>query len=714
MMSSARSLLLPASNCVRMTQHSRSLRSFTCGISSLQVSTLSKKPFINHRLQAHQGPSFWRPSTSISKSFFSSLVKAISNPRQPIRILFASQGGTAQLFAHQLHEALEEQDESRAVTVQGMHESKTPDQLLTPGDSLHVFLVSVAGVGEPPDNGREFYEWIMTETENEKLKSTDLSKLEYAVFGLGNENAHPLTYNVIGKTLDQRLEDLGASRIMELGLGDDGDCIEDDFDIWMENLCKVLSGEASAAESTTPAASVEEVPVSSKDEDKGAASETSEKLEDTLTVSCPGIALAPCGTRMVSSKYPILNLKPAESDVVRGDLFHLQGTDQQFYRDDTAHFDVVSNKLLTVNAGETGLHELRVSLHDHYNQKNATYEAGDHLIVYPRNSQCIVESYLNVLDVNRHAIIDKNQPDSPSYPHPVGLTIYETLSHCVDLGAVPSPSFARMITGRKQLDYKNEIANPRRTVIDLLHESGKRLSLEDLLYNLTPMRHRYYSIASSPLRHPDEIYLVFRPVKYMSSKGILREGVCTSYMSYKGVVAGDEFASIAAVVNPNPTFRLPEDPETSVLMVAGGCGIAPIRAFLEERIGMDVAKYGPAMLYLGFRNPDDEVYKKIVQEAIDKGAVTDAKVSFSFGCTSPDQKCMLVTELVRSEGAAVWKHIEGGGYTYLCGGARTFGAAIENELLEIIQEYGKMDSDQATSYMRNLIDSGRLCEDLAD
>lgn len=97
-----------------------------------------------------------------------------------------------------------------------------------------------------------------------------------------------------------------------------------------------------------------------------------------------------------------------------------------------------------------------------------------------------------------------------------GLTIYETLTHCVDLGALPSPSFARMLIGKKDIDYKSEVAYPRRTVLDLALQYGRKLSLEDLMYQVTPMKPRYYSIASSNVKHPNEIRLVYRRVQVRS------------------------------------------------------------------------------------------------------------------------------------------------------------------------------------------------------
>jgi NADPH-ferrihemoprotein reductase len=76
--------------------------------------------------------------------------------------------------------------------------------------------------------------------------------------------------------------------------------------------------------------------------------------------------------------------------------------------------------------------------------------------------------------------------------------------------------------------------------------------------------------------------------------------------------------------------------------------------------------------------------------------------------------CGLVTEQVRRYGAAFWEHCQAGGVTYLCGGARTFGVAIENEVHAIFQEHGGMLEQEATAYLQELIREGRLCEDLAD
>jgi len=659
-----------------------------------------------------------RQSASIKGRYWFSTVKALSGHDQPIKILYASQTGTAKLFAYQLNEELTDEYPERKISLSEFREVK-PDQMLEPNKALHIFLTSVAGVGEPPDNGREFYEYIM-----DKSNKNNLSGLEYAVFGLGSTAGHAAYFNVIGKSLDQRLEELGASRIMEIGLGDDGDCIEDDFDNWQDKLmtllkknsasdCDDVEQNVGAEEVIDNAASAIDV-VQQREQMQLHEAKHSDDLSsnntftDDLVIKCPG-ALSEDGTRFKSNKFQTLALLPKskENNLARHKhLFHLNNTSNQFYAEGTDSFSVIGNELLGVEAGESGIHELKLA------SPNVTYTTGDHLVVYPQNSQCIVEAYLNMLNVDGNAVIDENQPDS--YPFPKSLTIFETLTHCVDLGALPSPSFARMLIGKKDIDYKSEVAYPRRTVLDLALQYGRSISLEDLLYQASPMKPRYYSIASSSVKHPNMIRLVYRRVQYVTKLGMLREGICTNYLTHKGYIDTQEHAHIAAYVNINPTFRLPKSIDTPILMVAGGCGVAPIRALVEERVALvssqNNGKLGPAALYLGFRSPEDEVYRQTIDDAIKVGALTNAKVTYSSGCG----KNALVSDVIREDAIQVWNHFESGGVTYTCGGARSFGAAVESAFLDIVQECGEMDFAGAEQYLRKMIKDGRLMDDLAD
>lgn len=603
---------------------------------------------------------------------------------ESVEIYFASQTGTAQLFGQDLHQALEEQADFTDIQVRPMHEF---DAAAVSPEKLYLFLVSTTGVGEPPGHAAAVY--------NELTAAAPVT--HFGVFGLGNQKAHPNHYNTVAKTLNAALE-LTGKPVLPLTLGDDGDCIEDDFDQWVAQLVTVLKQDDAESSNSDAEASVCAIP---------APSTADVSTDETAKIICSG-------------KYPTIQLQEPATAVRRSNLLDAC---PELYQDGSRLYPVQANKHLSHDPVMDGLCEMQIDV------TGQDYETGDHLVLYPRNTDAMVQAYVDVIDgaVSLDDIVqgpiataDENSSSSQvQYPHPTGISLHETLSHCVELEALPSPSFARRLTGK--LDYKREIAHAQRTVLDLLLENGSKITLEDLLFQLAPMQPRYYSIASSAVVHPDSIYITYRPVHYLTSRGVMRQGVTTSFL--RKLDAGD--ASVVASIRSNPSFRLPASTETSVWMVAGGCGVAPIRAFLEERLQMtDTKMLGPAWLFLGFRCQADQVYQDLVQEALDAGAITKSCLNFQLqlGATENESELPcgsvveygLVSDRVRRHGADFWEHCQAGGVTYLCGGARTFGVAIENEVRAIFEEHGGMTSEEATAYLQELIRTGRICEDLAD
>ena len=636
-----------------------------------------------------------------------------------IRILFGSQTGTAQLFAVQLADEVD--DLADQVLVSSVDEAGDgPSNVaVSSPDVANIFITSVCGVGEAPENCRQFYDWLHTD---EAVMGRDV---KYSVFGCGNLVAHPQNYNVIGKYIDQRMEKLGATRLYPLGLGDDSDCIDDDFDQWSADLIETLSmGPSNYGGNTyeTGGMNAEDTSLSTTDsshDESSAEKDSSLSNEDAhYREQCVG-ATSEDGMRRLSPLYPRLQLRRIEDgscDVPRPNVVF------DTFQQDASQLPMISNRALRATAGEYILHEMIVSID---NRDDLSYETGDHLVIYPRNAQCTTDAYLDVLDVDGSCIVEgilsqaSDDKKDRTYPHPFGLTVEETIMYCIDLGAPPSPSLARKLLGRKDIDYRREVAEPRRTVIELIKESGLSVSLEELFFNLPPMQPRYYSIASSPLVHPNQIYITYRPVKYITSRGTLREGICSSYMKNLHNITEDSTftPSLAAKINSNPSFRLPKEDGTPILLVAGGCGVAPIRAFIEERIaraGQVGCNMGPAYLYLGFRSPGDAVYRSFIQKGLDRGAITEAHISYTKGCASPEENCQFVSDTLKQKSKFVVDFMDHGGHIYICGGARTFGAAMETVLLESLQEHKSYTFEEAEEYLRQMLHERRLCEDLAD
>jgi NADPH-ferrihemoprotein reductase len=689
--------------------------------------------------------SFLRPTFAVNEFSPMCWYASSTDPQRSlpsIRILFASQGGTAQLFANMLSDALDEKNVPN-VTVQSLADD-TPENLVTSSlssssDSYYLFLTSTSGVGEPPSNGKVFYDWLMSQSNDSFPTDTNSNNRYYALFGLGNSKAHPSHYNVTSKAMDAKLNELKVmTPLMPLALGDDGDCLEDDFDQWQEAIVEqivsrsTLNGESSTLQDDNSATTNTEDAPHAAEAPTPEPTANSDITVPTESMQCPG---AKSGYRRAPIKYPRVLMGPPASSgsnghAVRRDLLDVAPT---FYHERTRAFPVVHNIALNPVASSNGLRELCVSL-SAGDDESVQYQAGDHFTVYPRNKDYLVESYLDFVldDVDPHAAILGNvsstSTNSKPYPHPIDISLYETLSHAVDLNATPSPSFARFLLDGEDgsMDYKGDIVRHGRTVLDLLLQNSragqpKKIALEDLLYQLPPMKARYYSIASSEHTHNRQIYLTYRPVRYVTSRGALREGVATSYLS--GLTTG---STVIAVVHANPSFRLPVDPQVSVCMIAGGCGVAPIRAFLEERIQRAPnSNYGPGWLFLGFRDPNDAVYGDMIATALECGALTHAQVMYNnplggdgtaSSLTVDQQEASRgnVSDAVRRNGAAILAHLQNGGYTYLCGGARTFGVAIENEVHQILQTHGKMSEEEATTYLQRLIHEGRFLEDLSD
>ena len=142
---------------------------------------------------------------------------------KPVRILYASQTGTAKAFAYEMAGELANTfGPGTDTTVAGLHQfsrGECPSSLLNPKHAVHIFLASVAGAGDFPGNARAFQRWM----NQEDAVRLPLQDMEYSVFGLGNKDIFPDTYNLVGKEIDTRLADLGGTRLLPLVPGNDGE-----------------------------------------------------------------------------------------------------------------------------------------------------------------------------------------------------------------------------------------------------------------------------------------------------------------------------------------------------------------------------------------------------------------------------------------------------------------------------------------------------------
>lgn len=638
-----------------------------------------------------------RPVRLRNLVFSRALSSAAATPKK-VAIHFGSTTGTAQLFAQELQMALQERygdDDAVTTSVDSLADTSNVREL--DPQALHLFLVSTAGVGEPPAAAQTFFESL--QQHDDYSSSSSSTPLRFGVFGLGNSAAHPHHYNVAGQTLHQQLvEKAQAQPWLPLALGDDGDCIEEDYDQWQADVLQKLAAEEK--QQGQPVSSVEE----DADNTSAQQHQPSATPNETAASSATALASPPFGKR--------LQLVATEADThetTRTDLADVLPTGV-FYHADTQRWKVQKHVSLSPQPTANGLHELQLSL---TGPMSLSYDAGDHLVVYPSQPDYLVEAYLDHFDISIdravHSTVQPVDDETSSYPHPTGISLYDTLRYCVDVLSPPSPKLARLLLGRDDVDYKAEVFTPRLSPLALLKQSGNTdVTLEDLLCQLPSTAPRYYSIASSSVRHPNSLYLTYRPVRFFNSLGMPQQGLCTSY--FQQLQTGN---TLMAYVNRNPTFRLPTDPEAPVILLAGGCGVAAVRALVEE---LQVRKANhktktPVYIFLGFRNPADAAYLDVMESV--NPDVLD--VSYSLSCTEKDKKCALVSDRLHAHGATLYDLLQHrGAYLYACGGARTFGAAIQRELYNLMERHGQCSHAQAKEAVQELVRQGRYCDDLSD
>jgi NADPH-ferrihemoprotein reductase len=672
--------------------------------------------------------------TAVTRCFSSSSSndKIVGIPQQwnKIHIHFGTSTGTAQLFAQELQRAIEEQqdkqnnsnsnsssnknnDDSNSYDVKVLPLNKTKSfQALDP-QALHLFLVSTAGVGEPPAMAQDFFQSLQQSgTNNAAIGDNAVSKpsIHFGVFGLGNLAAHPNHYNVAGRTLHEQLSaQHNFQPWLPLTLGDDSDCLEEDFDEWQATILqKIQSHTQSESTSGDDLSDIEEkVEIGTGEQASTPTSVRSHSDQDDSSLST---------TPSFGQRLSLIQSRdrPSSTDcsfTAHNDLWEILPS---YYHADTQRWKVQKHTILNPQPMANGLHEIQLALTPHPSRSDAaiSYDAGDHLVIYPVQPDYLVEAYLEHWDISvAEALQSTVEPIEKKlsstadthYPHPTGISLYDTLRHCVDLVTPPSPRLARLLLGRDDLDYKRDVFAPRTSPLALVKQSTKpqQLPLDELLFHLPRITPRFYSIASSSLMHPNSLYLVYRPVRFVTGHGYVQQGLCTSYLNtlQKG-------STLMAYVNRNPSFRLPIDSEIPIILMAGGCGVAALRSLVEE-INVRGLKT-PVYIFLGFRNPSDAAYLDVMQSIEPK--LLDVAWSQSSAVAGTPIQC--VNDRVKQYGEVLYDLLEHqGAYLYLCGGARTFGASIQRELHDI---YAKKGHSHPTEALQELVRQGRYCEDLAD
>ncbi len=322
-----------------------------------------------------------------------------------------------------------------------------------------------------------------------------------------------------------------------------------------------------------------------------------------------------------------------------------------------------------------------------------TYAPGDSLSLAVPNAPALVEATLAALGTSDDAIRTALTME---------LDIARPLDRTLDLlaGTAVHPKHAAAL--RALSDGENGAEPADADLLDLLEAfPSARPPLADLLRSLPPLRPRLYSIASSQRVTPNEVHLCVAVVRD-TRRGRLRHGIASGFLADRAVRHGPVRAFIQT-----SHFRLPADPRTHIIMCGPGTGIAPFRAFLQERAALGIK--GRTWLLFGERQrAHDFIYEAELNAWLADGALSRLDVAFS----RDQAKKVYVQHRMAENATDMWRWFQDGAHFYVCGDATHMARDVDAALRRVAMTEGKLDEAQARDWIVALARQGRYQRDI--
>lgn len=336
-----------------------------------------------------------------------------------------------------------------------------------------------------------------------------------------------------------------------------------------------------------------------------------------------------------------------------------------------------------------------------------TYTAGDALGVYPENNHDLVEEILAALGATGfEAVIT---PESRIVPARVALQMGYDISR---------PSDDLLLLLSETAHDENEAARLKelveddkdnwldhRDVLDVLQTFPScNAPLAEVIASLSPLQPRLYSIASSQKENLTQVHLTVGIVRWKANER-QRHGVASTFLADRALLSPGTQASV--FVHPSPGFRLPENGNTPVIMVGPGTGIAPFRAFLQERRATSAK--GPSWLFFGDQKAScDYLYEEELAQHIKDGSLSRLSLAFS---RDQDEKIYVQTRMLE-QAKDIWQWLEEGAHFYVCGDAKRMAKDVDASLHQIAREQGQLDEAGAKNYIQSLLKNRRYQRDV--
>ena len=324
-------------------------------------------------------------------------------------------------------------------------------------------------------------------------------------------------------------------------------------------------------------------------------------------------------------------------------------------------------------------------------ESGLSYQPGDALGVWYHNDPDLVEEIIGLIWRTGDETVTLNDQT---------MTLREALTERLELTqntTVIVEKYAALSRDERLIELladKHQLQQYAQTtpLPDMIRQAPADLDAEQLVALLRPLTPRLYSIASSQEEVGSEVHITVGVVRY-EIDGRARTGGASGYLADRL----EEDGELRVFIEHNDNFRLPANPQTPVIMIGPGTGIAPFRAFIQQR----AAEGAEGLNWLFFGNPhftEDFLYQVEWQRFVKDGVLSRIDLAWS-----RDQKHKVyVQDKLREQGAEVWRWIEQGAHIYVCGDANRMAKDVEQALLELLAEHGGMDAEQADEFLSEL------------
>lgn len=374
---------------------------------------------------------------------------------------------------------------------------------------------------------------------------------------------------------------------------------------------------------------------------------------------------------------------------------------QTYSRKNPYHAEIIQNINLNGRGSNKETRHIELSLEG----SNLQFEPGDSLGIYPENNPLLVDAIMEQMGWNQEELVPINSQSEEK-------TLQDALRNHLEITVLTKPLLEKALPFSRQPSELKELVKNDQAVRDYLYGRDlldfiRDFSLTDVpasefITILRKLPARLYSVASSLKANPEEAHLTIGKVAY-HTHGRDRFGVCSVQCSER-LQEGD---TVPVYVHRNSNFKLPSNPDTPIIMIGPGTGIAPYRAFLQER--EETGAQGKSWLFFGDQHyVTDFLYQVEWQRWLKQGVLSRIDLAFS---RDTDKK-IYVQHRMQEKSKELYEWVEEGAVVYVCGDEKHMAKDVHHTLTTIVMDEGGMDEEAAKEYVANMQKEKRYLRDV--